>query len=138
MTSLVDWRLLGHLSRLSIEGFLKGEQDETLLVPLGGRLAQDHLMIFGLGGRDEFCEESSNRVIARMFETATRMNCGTIALALPGRVEGVTGATDAIKWFMDCYQEEGDDRETLIIEPSAAQKEMMPVVERWRLKRLVP
>lgn len=138
ITSLVDWRLLGHLSMLSIEGFLTGGQDETLLVPLGNRLPQDHLMVFGLGERAGFSEDSFSRAITRMFETATRMKCGNLALSLPGRAEGVAGATDAIGWFMDRYQEAGDDREMLIIEPSAAQKEMIPVVERWRLKRLVP
>lgn len=138
ITSLLDWRLLGHLSRLSMEGFLSGKEEETMLVPSGARLRQKHLLLFGLGDRDRFREEVFDRAIARMFGTAQSMKCKDMAVALPGRVEGVVDAASAIKWFVSSCEKEKGNRDVLIIEPQTAQKEMIPVVERWRLKRLMP
>jgi virulence-associated protein VagC len=118
ISSLVDWRLHGHLSRLIIDGFFKGDAEESLLIPLGRRLPQEYLLVVGLGDRAGFTEKSFDSCLKKLFDTARGVNRSEIAVALPGRPE------------REC--------DTLLIEPVEAQKVIIPVVERWRLRQLVP
>jgi hypothetical protein len=138
VTSLVDWRLLGHLSKLMIDGFFSGECGETLLMPMGHRLAHKHLLLFGLGERSGFGREGFERGVSQMFDTARRLDRRDLVMALPGRAENHCSAVDAVQWFLSCYESEGGDQGIFIVEPADAQKAMAPVIERWRLKRLVP
>jgi len=136
--SLVDWRLHGHLSRLVIDGFIAGAAGEAVLVPLGRRLPQEHLVLLGLGPRAAFDASGFDQALARMFRTADGLGFGSIILAMPGRPELACDTTDAIERFLATYDRLGDDRPIHIIEPSGAQKAMIPAVERWRMKRAVP
>jgi hypothetical protein len=138
MASLVDWRLYGHLSKLVINRFLTGDAEESLLMPLGRLLPQQYLLIFGLGERAAFTRESFEKDAKRTFETIHKLGHRDLVLALPGRVEDVCSASDAIAWFLACYEEFGDAQNIQIIEPTGSQKAMLPLVERWRLKQLVP
>jgi hypothetical protein len=138
MASLVDWRLYGHLSKLVINGFLTGEAEESLLMPLGRLLPQQYLLVFGLGERAEFSKESFLKGAKRTFETIRKLGHRDVVLALPGRVEEACTASDSIAWFLSCYEEHGDAQNIQIIEPTGSQKAMLPLVERWRLRQLVP
>ena len=138
VSSLVDWRLYGHLSRMVINGFFLGEVGESLLMPLGRHLPQEYLLLFGLGSRENFCEKVFCEDTLRTFETVRDLGSRNVVLALPGRVENECHSDDAMEWFLECYQEHGDDQDIQIIEPMGAQKAMVPVMERWRLKQLVP
>jgi hypothetical protein len=137
VTGLVDWRMLGHLSQLKIEGFVDGTPDETLLFPLGGRLPQDCLLLLGLGERERFSEHAFRRALRRLFEQLVKLDQGKLTLALPGRVEGLCEIGQAIEWFLPIYESFGQDRNVVIVEPAAAQKEMGQIIERWHLKREV-
>ncbi len=134
ITSLLDWRLLGHLSRLIIDGFFQGERDETLLMPLGRRLPQDCLLVLGLGQRDRFDQQVFESQIDRMFSVLDGLRAETLVLALPGRPEGDCSTAQAIEWFLPCYDRRGGERTLTIVEPVGAQKVMLPYIERWRLK----
>lgn len=138
IVSLVDWRLYGHLSNLIINGFLSGDREETLLMPLGRHLPQEYLLLFGLGERSLFGEREFLREARRAFDAVRGLNREHMVLALPGRVEGECDTAEAIEWFLSCYEEHGGGQDIHIIEPVGAQKAMTPVVERWRLKQLVP
>jgi len=137
VNGLVDWRLLGRLSRLVIDGFLTGAPDESLLFPLGGRLPQDRLLLLGLGQRERFGEHVFRRALSRLFDQLDRIDNGDapLTLSLPGRADGVCETADAIDWFLPLAEQRGKERQITLIEPSAAQKEMAPAIERWRLKR---
>lgn len=135
VTGLVDWRLLGKLSRLVIDGFATGEPDESLLFPLGGRLPQDRLLLLGLGQRERFGEHAFRRAVSRLFDDLDRLGDGDLVLALPGRVEGACEPAEAVEWFLPLAERRARDRRIVLIEPSEAQKAMAPIVERWSLKR---
>ncbi|HEX2678597.1 MAG TPA: M17 family peptidase N-terminal domain-containing protein, partial [Polyangiales bacterium] len=50
---LLDWRLCGFLSRAMLRGEIRGEQGETVLVPLRPRFTVDKLFLFGLGAEKD-------------------------------------------------------------------------------------
>jgi hypothetical protein len=136
--SLVDWRLMGHLSRMIIDGFFGGERLEQLLMPLGRHLPQDYLLLTGLGCREEFDKGAFQESVAQTLGTVERLGTRDIALALPGRVEGLCNTHNAIEWLIEGYEQKGEEQEVVVIEPHGAQKAMIPAVERWRLRQLVP
>jgi hypothetical protein len=138
IASLVDWRLYGHLSRLVIDGFLSGEEGESLLMPLSNRLHHQYLLVLGLGDRERFGEAVFVRAVERMFRAAQGLGLRDLSVSLPGRVEETCGNVEAIEWFLACYEEHGHGQLVEVIEPAGAQKAMAPFVERWRLRQLVP
>ncbi len=138
IASLIDWRLYSHLTRMIIEGFFRGSAGEQLLMPLGRHLPQESLLLVGLGERSRFGESSFADAVAITFETLRRMDKETLVLSLPGRQEGVCPPGDAIEWFIEGYDQWGENHEVILVEPSGAQKAMLPAVERWRLRQLVP
>ena len=137
VNSLVDWRLLGRLSRLVIDGFLSGAPGESLLFPLGGRLPQDNLLFLGLGDRERFGEHVFRRAVSRLFDQLDKLEDepGNLVLSLPGRAEGVCDPAAAIDWFLPLTDQRAEGRRITLIEPTDAQKVMVPVTERWRVKR---
>ena len=137
-SSLVDWRLHGHLSRMVIDGFFDGSRGTPLLMPLGRFLPQQYLLILGLGPVDEFDQAVFEKSIEKTFQIAKGLMLSTLTLALPGRVEGACEGADAIEWLINVYSDEADMKEMVIVEPAAEQKAMLPAVERWRLRSLVP
>ena len=138
VTGLVDWRLHGRLSRLVIDGFLDGGAEESLLVPLGGRLPQEHLLLLGLGPRDGFDRARFVTALERLFDAADKLLDGRLVLALPGRAEQLCEPAAATEWLLEIVGRRERERDMVLVEPAAAQKEMLPVLERWRLKQMVP
>lgn len=138
ITSLVDWRLHGHLSKLIIDGFLTGSTEETLLMPTGGRLNQRYLLVFGIGPRVEFGKRACTTVVERMFRVVEGVSQGNIVLSLPGRVEDALEAPEAMEWLLSCYEDVPQAPDLYIIEPTEIQKAIVPIAERWRLRQLVP
>ncbi|MBW2279060.1 MAG: hypothetical protein JRF63_16355 [Deltaproteobacteria bacterium] len=137
VNGLVDWRILGQLSRLVIDGFVTGEPDESLLFPLAGRLPHNNLLLLGLGQRERFNEHVFRRAVSRLFDHLDKLDddVSKLTVSLPGRAEGVCQAADAIDWLLPLAEQRGNNRQLTLIEPTAAQKDMQPAIERWRLKR---
>ena len=136
---LIDWRLHGHLSRLIIDGFLSGNTDESLLVPLERRLPHNNLIVFGLGPTQGFCKERFTGALERMFRSMDKLDASApLTISLPGRADNACSSADAITWFLPVHDNLGKRRDITIIEPTRAQKAMLPAVERWRLKNSVP
>jgi hypothetical protein len=135
VNGLVDWRLLGHLSKTVIDGFAESAADESLLLPLGERLPHDHLLLLGLGERERFGDHAFRRGVRRMFEQARDLGHTHVTMSLPGRAEGICDAKDAIEWFLPLWDKLARDSQIALIESADAQKTMLPIVERWRLKR---
>ena len=138
VASLIDWRLHGHLSRMTIEGFFTGDLGEPMLMPLCRFLPQRFLLVVGLGEKEKFSNEVFDTGLDRAFELLDGLDTPNIVLALPGRVENACPGSDAIDWFIDRYDAAPHMRECHIVEPPGAQKTMVPAVERWRLRHLVP
>src|SRR5258708_2641365 len=66
---LIDWRLGGRLSSLLRSGSMAGEVGETLLVPGKPHLPFEKVLVFGLGARDAFSDDTFRDVIVRMART---------------------------------------------------------------------
>lgn len=139
IVSLLDWRLHGQLSRRMIDGFFTGEQHLPLLVLPGKRLPIPFLLLMGLGNRDEFSRTVFSNALIRVFDIQRDLNVNKIALTLPGRLENMVTPETAMEWFIDAYDTQVDFAdEIFIIEPPITQKAMIPVLDRWRLRRLIP
>jgi hypothetical protein len=136
--SLIDWRLHGHLSRITIENFFTGATDTPLLMPPGRYLPQRFLLLMGLGEQGAFSRTVFEQSLGRSFEVLKNLKIENTAMALPGRVEKVCPSGDAIDWFINVVDHRDDIGETHIIEHAGAQKTMLAAVEKWRLRGLVP
>jgi hypothetical protein len=138
ITGALDWRLHGHLSQLVIRGFLTGAAGEALLVPLGDRLPLPYLIVVGLGTRAALTAGGSAAALRRMFDAADRLAGTALVVALPGRPEQIADPAEAISCFLEAYDARGGGRKVVVADTAAAQKAMLPVLERFRLKRSVP
>ncbi|MCK9460421.1 MAG: hypothetical protein M0R80_12350 [Proteobacteria bacterium] len=138
ITGAVDWRLHGHLSRLVIRGFLTGKAGEKLLVPLDDRLAPSHLVVLGLGPRDALDAARTEGALRRMFDAARALGEAELVVALPGRPEQLVDPVEAISLFLAVYGALERPPKVAIVEAAAAQKAMLAVLERHRLKRSMP
>ena len=107
-------------------------------MPTGGRLGQSCLLVFGLGSQVEFSKRAFHSALRQMFEVVRNLSLGNIVLALPGRIEEACNPPEAMEWLLSCYEEQSEPPDISILEPSDAQKAMLPIAERWRLKQLVP
>ncbi len=135
---LIDWRLYGHLSRMAIEGFFEGALNESMLVPLGRQIRPEALLLLGLGPKSQFDKQVFTDGMANCFKNLAAIEQTSLAISLPGRADDLATPTDAMNWFLECFDDLGDGKTVRIIEPQSAQEEMSPILERWRLKQLVP
>jgi hypothetical protein len=80
----VDWRLCALISRMLIEGHIRGAQGDALLVPSAGRLAAERVLILGLGKRTPYRRNAEIRIRRAMRDLALRsvgLGARTLVLA---------------------------------------------------------
>ena len=82
----VDWRLCGALSRLALEGELRGARGEATLVPSGGGIAAPLVLVLGLGPRSGFDRAELERFAAETLERSGRLKVRSVALGWPTRL----------------------------------------------------
>lgn len=80
----VDWRLCGALSRVLLEGFFRGTEGESLLLPGGGRIPMRKIFVVGIGSRRKFEPAVLARILSNAAEMLQRAKVGSVALELPG------------------------------------------------------
>lgn len=93
----LDWRLLGALSRVLLDGFFKGERGEKLLLPTQGKVPPVKAFAVGVGPGAEVSLEALEVLLAQTAEVLKKAGVGSVALALPeapavsdaGRAEAV-------------------------------------------------
>lgn len=129
---LVDWRMCGFVSRLRLEDRIRGDELETVLLPARPKLSMDKLFLFGMGPQAELDPERMRRAIDHMFDTLAKARVRTSALALPGRATGQVAPDKAMEVFVAVSLQRDDHDEVTLLEPSEAQREMEPVIERER------
>ena len=139
IVSQVDWRLHGHFSRVMIEGFFTGGRNVPLLTMPGRRLAKQFVLLVGLGPRDAFDAQVFQGAVSTALEIHRELRVQTPAMMLPGRIESLIAPENAMEALIAAYEPHMDFIEHLfLIETPAAQKQMTPALERWRLRRLIP
>jgi hypothetical protein len=126
---LVDWRLCGRLSRLILEGRVKGAAGEVLLMPVGRRLACERLLLLGLGPPRRLDGESLAAEIRRALRTLASIRVHSAAIALPGRPFGATDPAAAIEALLRVASETPEIDELFLVEDAAGQKAMNAVLD---------
>jgi hypothetical protein len=124
---LLDWRLCGQLSELIQSGRLTGRDGEQLLLPAGGRLPWQFIMVMGLGPRAGFAGARFRAAVARLFAAARGLDVHELALAPPGRDVDALPARRALDLIL--AEAAAPDHRTwfqrlAIIEAAAVQKEL--------------
>lgn len=128
---LADWRLCGALSRCMLEGRLKGEAGEVVLLPAGRRLPFPKVFLFGLGSSRNFTELRYRDAVRKIWDVVRNVGARSFALSAPGRSREAIAPRRAIEVLL---QEVVSDRdvEMLLIEPLSVQKEMATVLRQTR------
>jgi len=80
----VDWRLCGGLSRVLLEGFFRGAEGETLLLPTNGRLPVSRIFVIGTGRAAELDAAAVGRALKHAAEVLQRAKVSSVALEIPG------------------------------------------------------
>ena len=137
IAGLLDWRLGGAVSRLRIDNFISGAANETVLYPLGERLAGARLLLVGAGPRESLDAQTARHALQHLFATLQKLDASAFHLALPGRPDEVSRPEDAVATFLDALTAFPHFRAVTLVDTVAAQARMQPFAERWRLKHSV-
>lgn len=137
ITGLVDWRLQGQLSKLLISDFISGKQNESILFPLGRRLPISQLILIGLGAKEKFSQDRFITALSKMTQIADRLKNNKLVVSLPGSPENRVPPKNAIQWFLNHYELTEKRYSCTIIDTYETQQEMLPEIERWRMRTSV-
>lgn len=122
LRGLIDWRLCGALSRLAIRGRLRGDDGETLLMPVGARFPFQRLLVFGLGPIRRLDPDEVAGATGRMLDTLARLRVHAAALALPGRPFGGGDPILAAETLLQLAPHFPDLDEITLVESTQAQR----------------
>lgn len=87
----LDWRLLGALSRVLLQGFFKGERGEKLLIPTQGKVPPVRAFAVGVGPGGQVDVNLLEELLAETAEVLKKAGVASVALALP-EAPGVSDA----------------------------------------------
>lgn len=79
----VDWRMCGALSRVLRENFFTGKEDDSLLLPTGGRFPAQRIFVLGMGPLKKLDAVGLGRALRRAAETLKRAKAESVAVELP-------------------------------------------------------
>jgi hypothetical protein len=84
VAGFADWHLCGFLSRLILEGRLRGAAGETTLIAVQGRLLAPRLLLLGCGGRSvPFDAEAGAAHAGRAAAVAGDLKLSSVAIEVP-------------------------------------------------------
>jgi len=129
---LIDWRLCGTLSRLRQLGRLTGNAGETVLMPVGHRLACERLLILGLGPARALGPEALDEAVRHALHTLDRIRVHSAAVALPGRPFGATDPVAALEALLRVSPEEPEIDEITLVEDLKGQRAMNALLDLQR------
>ncbi|MBN2716959.1 MAG: hypothetical protein JXX14_13990 [Deltaproteobacteria bacterium] len=103
IAGLIDWRMLGCVSRLRIADTWEAGFGERLLVMPGNRLPASYIVLFGCGREADFTETVYTELLTQMIGCAREMRASRIVLSPPGRSEDLISGEAAIRlFFQNC------------------------------------
>lgn len=129
LTSLVDWRLNGQLSRLLLREFVDAHFQESLLAPVSGRLPFQRILLVGMGRRTEFGAQRFEDICRFVFRSLVGLGITDVAMTLPGLVGREVGLRQAMAGWRRALLEEFDARwlaqlEITLLESPEVQREI--------------
>ncbi|HVJ91183.1 MAG TPA: M17 family peptidase N-terminal domain-containing protein [Labilithrix sp.] len=132
LAGLLDWRLAGRLSRLTKQGFLRGEVGELLAMPVRPRLPFDKLIVAGLGPRGAFGDSTFKKVLDRTMTTLAGLHVKKAVVELPGRGDDAIAAERAAEIVLELIGDEERDGLTFVEDPNDQQRIEKHTQERRR------
>ena len=137
VAGLIDWRLCGRISELLVNGKLRGDVGEAVLMPARPRLTPERLLWLGAGERDHLDEARFREFVRALMERLVRLRVRSASLVLPGRALDRVKAAQAMEWFLEesaAYADRVD--EMTILDSEDARRAMQPIVDRARRRAL--
>jgi hypothetical protein len=131
LAGLLDFRLVGKLSRLSRESFLEGARGELVLVPGRPRFPFEKVLVFGLGPRAEFSDAVYETSVKHMSRALEELHVVRAVVELPGRADGALTPERAAELLVPAIASDAHDAWWLV-EESDAQRRMEPKLKRDR------
>jgi hypothetical protein len=138
VAGLVDWRLVGRVSRLVVDGFVSGALGEVLLVPGRPKLPFDKILLFGIGNQRDFSELVFRAVVEKVLSTLEGLKARTAVVELPGRHFDGIAPERAADILLEMSANRPDHDAWTLIEPLEAQRVIaqQTVLERRRVRQL--
>lgn len=118
----LDFRLQGRLSSLLLSGYVKGKLGEVLLLPGKPALPFDKLLLFGIGPRRDFGDQTYRSVLERILDTLQGIRVRSAVVELPGRHFGAIRPDQATTILLDLVADRPDHDLWTLIEPAEAQQ----------------
>jgi hypothetical protein len=137
VAGLVDWRLVGRVSRLVASGFVSGTLGETLLVPGRPKLPFDKILLFGIGQARDFSELVFRAAVERILGTLEGLKARTAVVELPGRHFDGIAPERAADILLEMAGARPEHDAWTLVEPLEAQKiiAQQTILERRRLRQ---
>jgi len=138
VAGLVDWRLVGRISRLVASGFVTGALGETLLVPGRPKLPFDKVLLFGVGQSRDFSELVFRAVVEKVLGTLEGLKARTAVVELPGRHFDGISPERAADILLEMAGGRSEHDAWTLVEPLDAQRVIaqQTILERRRVRQL--
>lgn len=95
LTGFIDWRLHGFISRMIKAGFFKGQELESILIPLDGKLPARRMLILGLGKKEGYTLATIKRATEKLAKIFSDLKVADAAVRFPALSnEQVKGETE--------------------------------------------
>lgn len=78
---LLDWRLNGRISDLILKNRVDGAKAEALMMPSGGRLAANDLLLLGMGSTKELTEARLNELFEMIVEKIKKLKPADLVIS---------------------------------------------------------
>ena len=136
---LVDWRLSGLVSRLIRTSFVTGKRGEVVMLPLRPKMPFDKALLFGLGARAEFDDDTFRAVTEHILATMEGLCARSAVVELPGRHRDAIDAERATDILFELAGGRPEHDIWTLIEASEDQKRIAARVseQRRRDRRIV-
>jgi hypothetical protein len=123
---LVDYRLLGRVSALCAEGFVRGTRGEVSMLPARPRLPFDKLLVVGMGAHDTFDAAAFHACCDRVRDALLAMRVKRVVVELPGRFadSAATAPREAAQAIFRALETATSISSFIWLEPESAQAEI--------------
>lgn len=138
LAGLCDWRLGGRLSRLRVDGFLSGSEDECLLVSGRHAFSFEKLLLVGGGRLDGFDPSRFDRILGSILKSLVGLGARSVVAELPGRHANLMSAERAADRLLGALADPwGRQSSWTLVEDAEARRriEQHTVEERRRFRR---
>lgn len=94
ISGLIDWRLHGFLSRMILNGSIRGQFNESILIPLDKKFPARRLLVLGLGKPKDFNLFKAQNLGTKLGKLLSNLKTHDVAISFPNasdeRLKGET------------------------------------------------